>query len=95
MMSKKMFIPMCLLLATLFVWGIAEGHGRHLSDIGYQTNVTMTPCPDLAGYVVSSDQYECYIIYDYVGLDHSGLHVQAVTLNENGDCVCPTTEEKN
>lgn len=93
MMPKKMFVPMALLLVTLFMWGLAEGHGTHLSDMGEQTNIIVQPCPELGGYLVQSDQQECYIIYKHKDLVHSGLHVQAVKLNTDTACECPEVGE--
>ena len=93
MMTKKMFVPMLLLLGALFVWGIAEGHEIHLSDIGEQTNVTIEPCPVLSGYICTSDQRECYLVYKQVDLQHSAMHVQDLPLNQDGECVCPTIGE--
>lgn len=88
-MNKLMILVTALMLG-LFIYGLCEAHDTHLSDIGEQTNITIGPCPSLSGYIVSSDQRECYLIYKQVALDHQGMHVQDIDLNKDGECTCPT-----
>jgi hypothetical protein len=88
----RFFWPMVVLLAILFYFGLQAGmtHDTHLSDIGQQTNVTINPCPILSGYLVTSDQRDCYLIYKQIDLQHSAMHVQDMPLTPPGECLCPT-----
>ena len=90
MIPKKMFWPMCLLLATLFIWGLAEAHDTHLSDVGVLTMVTVNSCPGQGKYVVETKELGCSVIYKTISLSgHAQLHIAPQARDENGACVCP------
>ena len=95
LIPDKIFWLILLIVLILLGVGIREGmsHETHLSDIGPQTNVTIKPCPILSGYIVTSDQRECYLVYKQTDLAHSAMHVQDIPLNRDGECVCLTLED--
>jgi hypothetical protein len=97
MISKWVFLIAALANVALLVWGISEGagHETHLSDVGQQTNITINPCPVLSGYLVTSDQRDCYLIYKQTDIQHSAMHVQDMPLTPAGECLCPTIEGIN
>jgi hypothetical protein len=94
MLSEKTFWLWVVLCFALFVLGTVVGHAHdtHLSDVGQQTNITIGPCPILSGYLVTSDQRDCYLIYKQTDLQHSAMHVQDMPPTPAGECLCPTIE---
>ena len=97
MLPEKTFWLWVVITLAMFTWGAVLGHGHdtHLSDIGAQTNITIGPCPVLSGYIVSSDQRDCYLVYKQIDIQHSAMHVQDMPLTPAGECLCPTIEGGN
>jgi hypothetical protein len=91
-MPEKMFWWIIMVVIALLIVGVLESqaHETHLSDIGEQTNITIGPCPVLSGYLVTSDQRDCYLIYKQIDLQHGAMHVQDMPLTPAGECLCPT-----
>jgi predicted transporter len=92
MLPDKSFWVMALMMALLFMLGVAVGHTHevHLSDVGTQTRISVTPCPILSGYVIESSERGCYLLYLHRDLSHSGLHVyDNFPRDKDGDCACP------
>ena len=50
-----------MVIAALAIKG--EAHEVHLSEIGDQTVESTTPCPQLSGYVIKSEERGCFLIY--------------------------------
>jgi hypothetical protein len=94
LIPDKSFWVAVLMAILLFVLGVVLGHTHetHLSDVGQQTNVTIGPCPVLSGYLVTSDQRDCYLIYKQTDIQHSAMHVQDMPLTPAGECLCPTIQ---
>jgi len=92
LIPDKIFWLILLIVLILLGVGIREGmsHETHLSDIGKQTQVSISPCPILSGYLATSDQRDCFLIYKQMDMTHSAMHVQDMPLNQDGECVCPT-----
>jgi hypothetical protein len=89
---NKLLLVCALFLALALIVEDCEAHEEHMGELGVHTNVTIGPCPILSGYLVHSDQRECFLIYKQTTLSHSGLHVQDIELNQDGKCVCPKIE---
>ena len=91
LIKDKTFWLAAIIAAVVLLLFVALGHTHetHLSDVGKQTNVTIKPCPILSGYVATSDQRDCFLIYKQTDMTHSAMHVQGMPLNEDGECVCP------
>jgi hypothetical protein len=79
-----------ILYVSGFLIQITWGHEGHLSVLKEQTNVSVSPCPQLSGYVVQSDEYGCYLIYKQITISHMAMHYQPLDLDEDGACTCPT-----
>jgi hypothetical protein len=96
MISEKTFFLWVLVMVGVFLLGVSVGNGHthdtHLADIGQQTNITIGPCPILSGYLATSDQRDCYLIYKQMDIQHSAMHVQDMPLTPAGECLCPTIE---
>ena len=81
-----------VILGILFAWGLSEAHGTHLSDLPMpQTKISMFICLTDGGYAVQSEESGCYFLYKHIGFDHADLHVEPLTLDEDGVCSCPST----
>jgi len=88
---NKLTIAVTALLLGLFVWGLCEAHEIHLSDMDQpQHQISLKGCSD-GSYAVESKEYGCYRLFKHTDIDHMGLHVEFITLDQDGDCSCPNT----
>jgi len=83
-------------LIVLFVWGLivsgkVDAHGTHLSGQGDLTQTSISSCD--GGFAVHTEELGCIYLYKAIDLTHSGVHIETLQLDEDGDCSCP--EEEN